>query len=119
MGMFRDSDTPEIDIIKEMAEALGSTGIRLEETLEQVEDARMTVEGLLRSYYSRRDNHDNGDRPDAATINDSIRDYNSLVGKAEDLRRSLLIQREACGFRIHREVESHYPVPGKMKFLKS
>jgi hypothetical protein len=116
MGMFRDPDTPEIDIIKEMAEALGSAGIRLEEILEQVEEARSTVEDLYRSYHSGRDN---GDRPDAGTINDAISSYNRLVGKAEDLRRSLLIQREACGFRIHREVDVHYPVPAKMKFLKS
>ena len=116
MGMFRDSDAPEMDIIKEMAEALGSTGIRLEEALDEVEDARRTVQDLFRSYYRH---HDNGDRPDLATINESIRHYNSLVGKAEDLRRSLLIQREACGFRIHREVDLHYPVPARMKLLKS
>jgi hypothetical protein len=116
MGMFRDSDIPEIDIIKEMAEALGSTGIRLEEALDQVEDARRTVEDLFLSYHSPQGN---GDGPDLAAINDAISHYNSLVGKAEDLRRSLLIQREACGFRIHREVDLHYPVPAKMKPLKS
>lgn len=116
MGMFRDSDTPEIDIIKEMAEALGSTGIRLEDALARVEEARREIEDLFPSYYEDRDN---GDSPDTAVINGAISRYNSLVGKAEDLRRSLLIQREACGFRIHREVDIHYPIPARMKFLKS
>lgn len=35
MGMFRDSASSEIDIIKEMAEGLGSTGLRLEDLIEK------------------------------------------------------------------------------------
>ena len=35
MGMFRDSTSPEIDIIKEMAEGLESTGLRLEDLIEK------------------------------------------------------------------------------------
>ena len=34
MGMFRDG-SHEIDIIKEMAEGLGSSGLRLEELVEK------------------------------------------------------------------------------------
>ena len=115
MGICRDSDSQEIDLIKEMAEALGSTGIRLEKILEQVETARRNMDHLLGLYEG---NGDNGSCPDLATVNESVRDYNRLIDKAEDALRWLLIQREACGFRTHRDVDVHYPVPAKVKLRK-
>ena len=42
MGMFRDSGSEEIDIVKEMAEGLGSQGFRLEEILEKASVAPRT-----------------------------------------------------------------------------
>jgi hypothetical protein len=33
------------------------------------------------------------------------------VAEAQEARRKLLIQREACGFRIHKDVDRHYPIP--------
>ncbi len=51
-------------------------------------------------------------------INHLIVEYNSLVDKAEDALRWLLIQREACGFRVHKNVNSHYPIPPRMRLLK-
>lgn len=115
MGMFRETDCQEADIIKEMAEGLGSTGIRLEQILEQVEDARNRVEDLRTDYSG---NEHDSDKPPLSEINDSIREYNRLIEKAEDALRWLLIQREACGFRTHREVDTHYPIPARMKMLK-
>jgi hypothetical protein len=35
MGMFRDSGSQEIDIVKEMVEGLGSQGLKLEDLLEK------------------------------------------------------------------------------------
>ncbi len=109
MGMFRDSECQEVDLVKEMAEALGSTGLRLEEILEEVQVAGRLVDELLGGNGSPR--------ADASLINEQIRRYNRLVDKAEDARRWLLIQREACGFRIHRDVDVYYPVPAKIKLI--
>ncbi|HMK34289.1 MAG TPA: hypothetical protein VK463_04420 [Desulfomonilaceae bacterium] len=114
MGMFSESGSQEIDIVKEMAEGLGSQGAKIEELLEKAHTAEDRVNTLLACY------HGNGscDRiPDVSKINDSIREYNRYVDKAEDALRWLLIQREACGFRTHRNVNFHYPIPSKMKLI--
>lgn len=116
MGMFRDSSDQEIDIVKEMAESLGSTGIRLEEILEKAREARYHAHGLVETY---RDATDGIDKPSLGEVNESIREYNAWVGKAEDALRWLLIQREACGFRTHRNVDVFYPIPPRMPLLDS
>jgi len=114
MGMFRDSASSEIDIIKEMAEGLGSSGLKVEDLLEKVADARERVTRLLQL----RESPDNDSQStDISIINDSIKEYNSLVDQAEAALRWLLIQREACGFRTHRNVSRHYPVPPKIRLL--
>jgi hypothetical protein len=114
MGMFREASDTEIDIVKEMAEGLGSTGLRLEDFLEKANAARLRARELLSLY-------DGGEhmpeRPDVTLVNDSIREYNALVDKAVDTLRWLLIQREACGFRTHRNVHKHYPIPEKIRLL--
>jgi hypothetical protein len=115
MGMFRDSGSQEIDIVKEMAEGLGSTGARVEEFLEKAHAAADRVQSLLHSYHGIRSCEK---RPEVSMVNNSIREYNGYVDKAEDALRWLLIQREACGFRTHRNVNSHYPIPSKMKLIK-
>lgn len=115
MGMFRDSSDQEIDIVKEMAESLGSSGLRLEELLEKTTEARGLAVRMLACYQGALVNCG---KPDIACVNDTIREYNALVEKAEDALRWLLIQREACGFRRHRDVHVHYPIPPKMGFLK-
>lgn len=115
MGMFRDASDQEIDIVKEMAESLGSTGLRLEELLEGAAAAREVALKMLACY-----DRSQGDceKPEVAMVNDSIREYNALVDKAEDALRWLLIQREACGFRTHRNVNVHYPIPARIRLLK-
>lgn len=112
--MFRDSGVDEIDIVKEMAEGLGSTGLRVEDLLEKADQARRKARDLIASRHAGN-GEDDAQVRDA--INDSIREYNALVDKAEDARRWLLIQREACGFRTHRNVDLFYPIPPKMKLL--
>jgi hypothetical protein len=109
MGMFRDSGSAEIDIIKEMAEGLGSTGLRLEDLLEKANACRENVLSLVQLFHEAPRNK--------SEVNDSIKEYNALVDKAEDVLRWLLIQREACGFRTHRDVHVHYPIPPKIKLL--
>jgi predicted RNA-binding protein with EMAP domain len=116
MGMFRDSGSQEIDIVKEMAEGLGSQGLKLEDLLERTTAARERVQNMVRCYQS---SEAACEAYDISEVNDSIREYNSLVDRAEDALRWLLIQREACGFRTHRNVNLHYPIPSKMKLLKA
>lgn len=115
MGMFRDSDELDADLIKEMAEGLGSQGLRVEEILLKINElqSRLELTGV------------DGDGPNGSgtrglsSVNDIIREHNLLIEKAEDALRWLLIQREACGFRTHRNVTSHYPIPDKIRLLKS
>jgi hypothetical protein len=115
MGMFRDSSSPEIDIIKEMAEGLGSTGLRLEDLIEKGMAARQEALEAIEQYYKHERD---ADRTEISLANDLIRQYNGLVEQAEDALRWLLIQREACGFRTHRNVDRFYPIPAKMKLIK-
>jgi len=115
MGLFRDPGEQEIDIVKEMAEALGSTGLRLEELLEQAQTAGERARAMLAKFHESG----NGcEAPAITLVNESIREYNVLVDKAENALRWLLIQREACGFRTHRHVDIFYPIPPKIKPLK-
>jgi hypothetical protein len=115
MGIARDPQSVEIDLVKEMAEALGSTGLKLEDILAKASGAREEALDLLDRYHNRGSQ---ADRPDPAAVNESIRAHNALVDQAEDTLRWLLIQREACGFRTHRNVHVHYPIPAKIKLVK-
>jgi hypothetical protein len=115
MGMFRDTESFEADLVKEMAEALGSSGLRLEYILEQLQTAAAEIGDMLSAYNGgARD----GRRPDIAHINARISDHNKLVEKAEEALRWLLIQREACGFRTHRHVNVYYPIPSRIKLIQ-
>lgn len=116
MGMFRNGDEQEIDIVKEMAEGLGSQGLKVEDLLEKAEAARGRVRLLYEQYANG--NH-SGDGSQLAALNASIHEYNGLVDKAEDALRWLLIQREACGFRTHKHVDHFYPIPEKIRPIKS
>ncbi len=111
MGLFREPGSQEIDIVKEMAEALGGQGLKLEELMEKADAALAKVNQLVNDYRSSAERR----KPDVATINQHIREFNALVDKSEDALRWLLIQREACGFRTHRNVNVFYPIPRKMK----
>ena len=115
MGIFRESATSEIDIIKEMAEGLGSSGLKLEDLLEKSATARQEALEAVQRYRNRELD---ADRPQISLVNDLVCVYNSLVEQAEDALRWLLIQREACGFRTHRNVDRFYPIPPKMKLIK-
>jgi hypothetical protein len=110
MGICRDAGSTEIDIVKEMAEGLGSTGLRLEDILEKATTSRENVMRLMQVCQEGNQ--------DTTEANESIAQYNAMIDKAEDTLRWLLIQREACGFRTHRNVNVHYPIPPRIKLLK-
>ncbi len=112
MGMFRDLESVEIDLVKEMAEGLGSAGVRLEEILEQIECRRTKLDelsGMLDAAGPCKD------LLVTAELNETIRIYNDLIDKAGEALRWLLIQREACGFRRHKDVGLFYPIPPKVR----
>lgn len=115
MGMFRDPGSQEIDLVKEMAESLGATGSKLADLLEKTTAAHVRLQGLL---------VDDGARPSEGCpgnldlINEYIREYNHLIDQAHNALAWLLIQREACGFRTHRNVSHFYPIPPKMKLWR-
>lgn len=115
MGIARDSGSCEIDIIKEMAEGLGSSGLRLEDLLERADAARHEALEAIARYQDREFQKDSSA---LSVVNEFIGRYNELVEKAEDALRWLLIQREACGFRTHRNVDRHYPIPPRIRPLK-
>ena len=115
MGMFRDSGDLQADLIKEMAEGLGSQGIRVEEMLIRMEELRGRL-GAVMDVDVHGPNGSGNSQP--ALVEDTIREYNLLVARAEHALGWLLIQREACGFRTHRDVSSHYPIPDRIKFPK-
>jgi hypothetical protein len=115
MGMFREPGAEEIDIVKEMAEALGGQGLKVEEMIEKANAALAVVEHVVKNYQASSEMG----KPDLDTVNMHIREFNKLVEKSEDALRWLLIQREACGFRTHRNVNAFYPIPRKMKLLDS
>lgn len=77
MGMFRDSGSQEIDIVKEMAEGLGSQGLRLEDLLEKISAARERVQLLLRCRHRPQAGCGAADISD---INDSIREVQLACG---------------------------------------
>ena len=112
MGMFRDLESVEIDLVKEMAEGLGSTGIRLEELLEQIQEQKAKIDELR---FSLGSDCLGRDKSSVSLVNEFIRVHNDLVDKAHDTLRWLLIQREACGFRRHKNVDTYYPIPPKVR----
>lgn len=116
MGVCRDASECEIEFVKEMAEGLGSSGIILDNLLEKARMAKMIALDLIEKYQA---SSTNASDTLAAITNKRIKEYNSLVDKAEDALRWLLIQREACGFRTHKNVNQHYPIPSRLPLIKT
>jgi hypothetical protein len=115
MGISRDISECEIEFVKEMAEGLGNTGVILDNLLTKAHDARSMAMELMHTYQI---DPGNASTKLVINLNKHIREYNALVDKAEDALRWLLIQREACGFRIHKNVNLHYPIPSKLTPVK-
>ena len=114
MGICRDISECQVDFVKEMAEGLGCTGLLLDSLLAKIRSAEADTAKMIDEYrsLSAKESIDF-----AHQINENIREYNSLIDKAEDALRWLLIQREACGFRTHKNVDIFYPIPPKMKLV--
>jgi hypothetical protein len=114
MGVCRDASECGIEFVKEMAEGLGSSGIILDNLLEKARMAKMIALDLIEKYQA---SSTNASDTLVAITNKRIKEYNSLVVKAEEALRWLLIQREACGFRTHKNVNQHYPIPPRLPLI--
>ncbi len=112
MGMFRDVEAEEPSLVKEMAESLGSAGAKLEDLLEKAQRALEEVKRYESYLIAARPEDKESLMP---VFHRCIREYNALVDQAENALAWLLIQREACGFRIHKNVHVFYPIPPKIK----
>lgn len=116
MGMCRDTGGMEIDMVKEMAEGLGNSGAALEQLIEKAAQARKEIVRIMDSCKNESSSVFRADHIEM--INDSIKKYNSLVARAQNALDWLLIQREACGFRTHKNVSSYYPIPPKIRLIQ-
>lgn len=116
MGVCRDTGGMEIDLVKEMAEGLGNSGATLERLIQEASEARMEILALTDALNSDSKHECEADHVEM--VNDSITKYNCLVNRAQNALDWLLIQREACGFRRHRNVNKFYPIPPKIRLLK-
>ena len=116
MGVCRDTDGIQVDMVKEMAEGLGNSGAALEQLIVKASEARKEVLALIEDFnsgYQHKHDHNH-----LEMVNDSVTKYNSMVDKAQHALDWLLIHREACGFRTHRHVNKFYPIPAKIRLLK-
>ena len=116
MGVCRDTDGIQVDMVKEMAEGLGNSGAALEQLIAKASEARKEVLALIDGLNSGSQR--NHDIDHLEMVNDSVTKYNCMVDRAQNALDWLLIQREACGFRTHRHVNRFYPIPPKIRLLK-
>jgi hypothetical protein len=98
----------ENEIRKEKAEALGRTGERLEEALQELKILRREIRGLV--WSSLNSVPDTGEGI-PAEIRERLLQYARLREQACQWRHCLVVQREAVGLWRHEDVERMYPVP--------
>ena len=85
----------EEEIVKEKAAVLGRAGERLEAALAEVAALGRALDA----------------EPDAARRAARLAEYAAAHRRATTARQMLLIQREAIGLRLHRDVDRQYPEP--------
>jgi len=104
----------EVEILREKAEALGRAGLRLEEALVALENAREAIDGIERRRQHR------GNCPEETAL---LREaHSSLIARLGRLRdraslayQFLIIHREAVGIRNHLEVERCYKISERLR----
>jgi hypothetical protein len=97
------------EILKEMAEALGNSGERLERSLERLTRCEATLQRLLKKMGEEED------PAQRSAIRQEVmkeaQRYNTLRKAAVEALRYLIIHREAVGFRNHRLVHEKFRIP--------
>lgn len=105
--IFKEHEKLKAEIQREKAEALGRAGERLEDLLRKLVELRSTIESLGGKVKEVS--------PERGSLLEDIRllaqEHNAFRKKAITYHRYLVIQREAVGFRDHRDMERLYRVP--------
>lgn len=97
----------EAEIQRERAEALGRAGERLEQILCKLAELSNTIESIRNKLHEG-----NAERHAVfRSIRNLTQEHAVLRQKAKTYHRYLIIQREAVGFRDHRDVYRIYCVP--------
>jgi hypothetical protein len=92
----------EKEIIREMAEALGRSGEKVDVALVRLEVARRDVAAATSEDDRQR----------------AIARFNTLRDEAVRLRQELRIHREAIGIRRNDGLETTYPIPPRMTAVR-
>jgi hypothetical protein len=93
----------ELDIMKEKAETLGRTGVKLEQSLGRLRTLQEHIRILEK------------EGKDTPRENALITEFNEVRGKALQYLHYLIIQREAMGFRRHAHAQRMYKIPAKKR----
>ena len=102
----RALETIEAEIRKEKAEALGRVGECLEKCLQRLVILRSELLDLADGHPPQH-----GGESLSLDARNKLREYRELLDQAEELRYSLIIQREAVGLLRHEDVDRLYPLP--------
>lgn len=110
---LRHQGSVEAEILKEMAEALGNSGERVERALEKLGQISARIQEMRRSLAAL----DDGPKRDSSLylLEKEIEAYNSLRRNAMEQLRWLIIHREALGIRNHAHVAEQYRIPPPMR----
>ena len=104
----RGFEAVESEIHKEKAEALGRAGERLGRSLQKLDASRRELLDLLAAAQK---SVSDGEERFSVEIKQSLDEYARLYEQARELRRSLIIQREAVGLWGYEDVGRQYPLP--------
>lgn len=103
LNVFQTAAGLEMEIIQEMAEALGRTEDKLNVALLKLE----VIDKEVADLTARAERGE----PVAERLRASIEAFNQQRDEAVRCLRDLVIHREAIGFRRHPGLESYYPIP--------
>jgi Mn-dependent DtxR family transcriptional regulator len=104
--LLKEQTSIEKEILQEIAEALGNAGLRVEETLNKLDELGAAIEERQKKKLNEEDGEE---------LLNMIDRFNELREVAISRFRNLLIHREAVGFRKHDQMAAKYPLPPKKR----
>jgi hypothetical protein len=92
------------EIYGEMSQSLGRAATNLEIAIVEMERLRADIDQIVVSAST------------SFQVSKLVDDYNTARSSALDMRHALLVQRQACGFRVKNQelVQEHYDIPPKL-----
>jgi hypothetical protein len=94
------------EIHGEMAQSLGRAATKLKISIAQMQRLRANIDQVVISAST------------LYQVSQLVDDYNTERSSALGMRHALLVQRQACGFRVNNQelVQEHYDIPPKLDF---